>query len=112
MTVGLDIDGTITRCPEFFAIMAAALIESGHRVIIITYREDRAATEAELKKWRIPYSRLITSALAETIEAGVDEWKAEVCRAVGVDVFFDDSEAVLRHVDRSAVRILMVNAEE
>ena len=40
MVIGLDIDGTITRHPEFFAFISQALVQGGHRLVVITFRKD------------------------------------------------------------------------
>ena len=48
MTIALDIDGTISEHPEFFALLAASFRRSGHRVIVLTYRDPvRAAATRE-----------------------------------------------------------------
>ena len=60
MNVGLDIDDTITRHPEFFALLSAALKAQGHEVVIITFRESGAETTADLESWGIVYDRLVT----------------------------------------------------
>jgi len=39
MNVGLDIDGTITEHPAFFALLSTAFRAAGHRVLIFTYRD-------------------------------------------------------------------------
>ncbi|MEL7472942.1 MAG: hypothetical protein AAGK04_06440 [Planctomycetota bacterium] len=103
MIVAFDIDDTITRCPEFFGLVARALRAEHHRVVIITFREDRAATEADLRAWNIPYDELITSSLDEHLEHGVDEWKGVVCQRLGVDVFFEDDPNVLKHISPNVV---------
>ena len=59
MVIGLDIDDTITQHPEFFSLISHALIDAGHEVVIITFREDRQIAETDLKLWNIAYSKLI-----------------------------------------------------
>lgn len=108
MIVGLDIDDTITRCPEFFSLLTHALIEANHQVIIITFREDRSATQADLKNWDITYSQLITSSLEDCLEYGVNEWKAVLCRRHGVEIFFEDDPEVIDHVDKSTICMMPV----
>jgi len=99
MVVALDIDGIITRCPEFFALLAKELLRAGHAVVIITFREDRTSAAADLARWGVPYSELVTSTLDACLEHGVNEWKGVVCRREGVDVFFEDDPDVLAHID-------------
>jgi uncharacterized HAD superfamily protein len=111
MIVGFDIDGTITRHPPFFAFLADSLRQAGHRVLIITFREDRPATEADLKNWGIVYNKLITSTLDSCLEHGVDEWKAFVCRQEKVDIFFEDDPDVLKQVDPATLCFMPVDTQ-
>ena len=111
MVIGFDIDDTITRHPKSFSVISKALVAAGHRVIIITFREDRASTEAVLLKWGIAYDELITSTLETALEHGVDEWKAEVCSRHAVEVFFEDDPAVLAHLDDSVVAMMPIRED-
>lgn len=105
MTIALDIDDTITRHPAFFALVSRALVQAGHRVLIITFRDEagRADTEADLAGWGIAYDELICRSMASCDLAEVDAWKAAVCREHGVEMFFEDDAAVLAHVDEQTV---------
>jgi hypothetical protein len=98
MVVAFDIDDTITKHPQFFAFLTQALIAAGHKVLIITFREDRLATESDLQGWGVGWTTLITSTLDACLETGVDEWKSSECRKAGVDVFFEDDPNVLQHI--------------
>jgi len=99
MIIAFDIDDTISRHPQFFAFLTQALKAAGHQVLIITFREDRSATEADLRAWGIAWTRLITSTLDACLAVGVDEWKASECRKARVDIFFEDDPNVLQHID-------------
>src|SRR5581483_11571710 len=57
MNVALDIDGTISEHPEFFAVLSAALRKAGHRVLVLTYRDPARgeATRAQLTAWGIEF---------------------------------------------------------
>ena len=68
-------------------------------MLVITFREDRPATESVLREWNIPWTRLVTSTLDACLAVGVDQWKASECRKAGVDDLFEDDPDVLRHVD-------------
>jgi hypothetical protein len=103
MVIGIDIDDTITRAPAFFAAITGALIDAGHRVVIITFREHSQATVDELAGWGIRYSELVCSSLDQCLEHGPNAWKAAMCREQGVDVFFDDDPSVLQQVDGETV---------
>src|SRR5262245_56407316 len=98
MIIALDIDDTITQHPPFFALLSSSLMAAGHQVIIITFREDRARAEADLRAWGISYTTLVTASLEQHLEHGVYEWKAAMCRRHAVDIFFEDNPDVLRHV--------------
>ena len=105
MTIAFDIDDTITRHPAFFALVSQALIKAGHRVLIITFRDEngRAGTEADLAGWGIVYHQLICWSMSTCDLAQVDTWKATVCREYGVEVFFEDDPVVLAHMDEETV---------
>ncbi len=103
MKVALDIDDTITRHPAFFAFLSKALLDAGHEVVILTFREDRASTAADLAGWGIVYTHLITSTLDAHFKHGVNAWKGAMCKQHRIDLFFEDSMEVLRHVDGGTV---------
>ena len=105
MTIAFDIDDTITRHPTFFALISQALVQAGHRVLIITFRDEvsRDSTEADLTGWGIAYDELICWSMEHCDLAEVDTWKASVCREHGVEVFFEDDGKVLAHVDEETV---------
>jgi len=103
MKVALDIDDTITRHPAFFAFLSKALLDAGHEVVILTFREDRTSTAADLAGWGVVYTDLITSTLDAHLEHGVNEWKGAMCQQHGIDLFFEDSMEVLQHVPEPTV---------
>lgn len=111
MTVGFDIDGTITRHPPFFAFLGASLVEAGHRVLIVTFRADRESTQADLEAWAIPYHKLITSTAQSVLEQGVDRWKAAVCRDEKIDVFFEDDPEILQHISPRTFCLMPVDSQ-
>jgi len=107
MVIAIDIDDTITANVPFFVFLSQAAVAAGHTVLIVTFREDAASTEADLRGWGIHYTHLITSTLEAHLEHGVDEWKAAVCREYGADVIFDDMPHVLKHMDFGVTRFLI-----
>ena len=109
MVIGIDIDETITRNPNFFSVLSEALIAAGQDVIIITFREDIQSTEKALKDWGIGYTKLVTSTLEQHLEFGVNEWKNRVCQEHSVDVFIEDSPEVLKHMDPSILSLMVVD---
>ena len=60
MNIGIDIDGTITAAPEFFACLTKALFADGHNVHILTFRAHsmKEQTEKLLKDIGIKYHGL------------------------------------------------------
>lgn len=96
MKVALDIDDTITRCPEFFALLSKALINEGHEVHIITFRMPEEPIAEELNHLGIKFTALHTKGEFEPND--VVGWKAEVCQRLGIDVFFEDMLDVAKMV--------------
>lgn len=92
MKVALDIDGTISEHPEFFAVLSAALRAAGHQVIVLSYRDPSRmeATRAHLAAWGIAFDELV---IAPSLEA-----KGELCGSLGVDLFFDDQDECIATV--------------
>jgi hypothetical protein len=74
MVVGLDIDGTITRHPRFFAFISQALLQGGHRLVVITFREDRNSAAEDLEAWKLIYSELVTWSFQENGEENMYAW--------------------------------------
>jgi hypothetical protein len=97
MKVALDIDGTISESPEFFAVLSAALRAAGHFVLVLTYRDpDRVeATKAQLVTWGVEFDELV---FAPTLEG-----KGQLCATHGVDLFFDDQDECIATVPESVL---------
>ena len=97
-TLGLDLDGVISEAPSFFATLS--VVWPG-RVVIITYRDDRAKTEADLARHAIRYDDLI---LVDSFDA-----KAEVIVEMGISVYIDDQPEMLRNVPPTVAVMLFRN---
>lgn len=97
MTIALDIDGTISERPDFFALLSVTFRRAGHRVLVLTYRDPNrvAATAAQLAGWGVEYDELV---IAPSLEA-----KGELCAAHGVDLFFDDQDECIAGVPESVL---------
>ncbi len=97
MKVALDIDGTISEHPEFFAVLSTALRAAGHRVIVLTYSDParREARMAQLAAWGVGFDELV---IAPSLEA-----KGELCGTLGVDLFFDDQDECIVSVPESVL---------
>jgi uncharacterized HAD superfamily protein len=92
MKVALDIDGTISEQPEFFAVLSSALRAAGHQVLVLTYRDPTRveAARVQLADWRVEFDDLV---IADSLES-----KGPLCAAHGVDLFFDDQDECIAAV--------------
>jgi len=116
MRVSFDLDGTITKHPEFFVALGKALLAAGHTVYILTgidlatFRGRRCEKYPCLLKvgW---YSAVITAdsyndserALAQLVVAGkmdnhilVGIFKRRVCAELDIAMHFDDDTTHVR----------------
>lgn len=107
MNVAFDIDDTISRHPAFFSLISKALAEAGHRVVIITLREDREGAQDDLGKWGITYHELISAKSQELVEVGACEWKAKMCVQQAIEIFFEDMPEVVKCIDHEQTLCLM-----
>lgn len=112
MTIGFDIDGTITRCPPFFSLISHALIAAGHRVLIITFREDRNSAANDLRDWNVVYSELITWSYTRYAGQDMYAWKARVCARGDVDILFDDDPQVLSALPDDVLGMMVADRDE
>ncbi|MCA8960282.1 MAG: hypothetical protein KDC38_07200 [Planctomycetes bacterium] len=111
MHLAIDIDDTITVAPKFFAAITQRWTEA--RVTIVTFRVDRAKTEAFLENHGIRYDRLITSddpVHGCPIERDMAEWKVEVYHAIAPDLIFEDMLEVVQKLDPSIPVLLPCDA--
>jgi len=106
MRVGIDIDNTIDKKPEFYSILARALLLSGHEVHIVTYRKVDLYdyTRAQLKKWNIPYTNL---RLSDQVLPS-PEWKAKIVKEKELDLFIDNNMEVLAALGEKVVKLCSV----
>lgn len=121
MNVALDIDGTITRNPDFFAIMSRAIRAAGGKVYVVTSRaqsdEVRAMTRRELLAYGVELDDLVI--IPDAAESRIPcphqelDWfqqylwqKVSVCLDRDVDVVFDDDPRVLDLFRQFAPKIL------
>ncbi len=96
--LGLDLDGVLDESPIFFRLLTA--IWPG-KVIIVTFRSDRAKAEADLETLGIRYDELI---LVESFGQ-----KAEVIAEKGILVYIDDQPEALRDIPPTVSVMLMRN---
>jgi uncharacterized HAD superfamily protein len=92
MKVALDIDGTISEHPDFFAVLSSALRASGHQIVVLTYRDParNEETKRQLASWGIVFDELVITTSLES--------KGELCEELEVDLFFDDQDECITKV--------------
>ncbi len=72
-TLGLDLDGCVDEAPIFFRLLSSCW---PGKVVVITFRDDRAKAEADLARFGIRYDELV---LVDSFDA-----KAEVIIRLGI----------------------------
>ena len=56
MNIALDIDGTITKNPEFFSVLSQAIRQAGGKVYIVTSRSNADGVEVQTRKELASYA--------------------------------------------------------
>jgi hypothetical protein len=87
--VGLDLDETISAIPELFALLSRALIEAGHEVHVITYREP--GTEVEVREELDGYGVMTTGVHLPVKREWPEDFKERMARELELDTMFEDS---------------------
>jgi uncharacterized HAD superfamily protein len=98
-SIGIDLDGTIDESPVFFSLLTN--LWPG-QVYIITYRNDLLGIANDLAKYNIKYTDIIT--------VNSFPQKAKEIDRLGISVFFDDMDEVLKHI-KSNVTVLKIRNE-
>ena len=100
---------TISDLPEFFSILAAALVGGGHEVHIITYREVGTEDEvrAELRDLNIRY----TEVHIPRSSCSAPEWKSELAVQLDIDLMIEDSPEVLSRMPASVQRLWLCDSQ-
>jgi len=98
-TLGIDLDGTITDAPEFFSAWTHSW---PGRVVIITYRNDREKTIADLEQLETRYDDLV---LVDRMDG-----KAAVIAEYGVTMYVDDQPEMLKNVP-AGVHVMLFRNE-
>lgn len=112
MKIALDLDDTITACPEFFVEMAAGLRSRGHEIYILTFRREREEILSTLKELGLESDRVLNLPNDfDVIERDPFAWKAEQCTKFEIDVLIDDMADVLNAVPSSVFSLLARNHE-
>lgn len=106
MNIGIDIDRTLTKYPEFFTELSRLFRAAGYKVYMITGLGHESAVE-KLSEYDIEYDALIDTsqynrqeiALIGNVpdnETIVGIFKQRKCRELGVGIMFDDKAQVHR----------------
>lgn len=92
LKVAIDIDGTITEHPEFFAFLTASL-EKTHEVHIISGRSptELERTAAELAVHGVRYDKI-------NLIGVVWHGKGEYCEKEEIDILFEDMDEFIEHI--------------
>ena len=98
-TLGIDLDGTITEAPKFFSVWTHSW---PGKVIVITYRRDRAKAIADLNDRNIRYDEVL---LVDRMDA-----KAAVIAEHGVTLYVDDQPEMLKNVP-AGVNVMLFRNE-
>ena len=110
MNVAIDIDGTISENPQFFALLSRVLKTAGHKVHIISYRDPSpksvAETKQELADWKIAYDELHLP--DGILNIGMGEWKRSRAEKVGLTIMIDDTLEVLAAMPKKVLRMWVV----
>lgn len=110
MNIGIDVDGTLTRYPEFFVELGRSWRAAGGKVFIITGLSneglDRRRIDYPVLNDTSFYDKLITSGEYNNFERSlvgkveneiiVGIFKQRVCKELGVAVMFDDKALIHR----------------
>lgn len=105
--IALDIDGTITEAPAFFALLTRACV--GARVTVVSFRDDEPAARRLLEELGVRYDDLVLindAARGNRDGRRWEAWKAGVVQQLGVDVFFEDMPEVIKLV-RPPTKVFM-----
>lgn len=88
MNVGIDLDFTITELPEFFRILTGALRDAGHKVYVVSFRDNEGleASAGEAREHGVSFDGLFHPEDDE----GLSEFKARMARELAIDIFIDD----------------------
>ncbi|MFQ5953001.1 MAG: hypothetical protein ACE5JK_06325 [Candidatus Omnitrophota bacterium] len=120
MKIGLDVDDTIMRQPEFFSLLSRAAKEKGHEVHVVTTRPrtdfDRQRTLDDLTSGGIAYDLIYhlpkqEGEVDDCPHADLDDYQKFVWQKIRysqenkIDIFFDDDDRLIPLFKRFAPEI-------
>ena len=111
MNIGIDIDGTLTKYPEFFVELGKLFRAAGHKVCLITGLGSDGL-DKRWEKWEHIldqdfYDDVFTTELynleeisligkEEDNEKIVGRFKQRMCKELDIDIMFDDKATIHR----------------
>jgi len=100
VAIGIDIDGTIDECPEFFSKLSNAFADATY---ILTGRdpEDVADTAKDLSEFGISF---------DTIHHA-ENWedKAKICQKHKIRIMFEDQDEYIEHIPEDVLVLKVRN---
>jgi len=98
MHIAIDIDGTITEAPEFFAFLTSL---SDLRITIVSFRDDEPEARRLLTELGIRFDQLVL--INDPVHGNLgavawEQWKADAVAKLGVQIFFEDMPEVIKLV--------------
>lgn len=106
MKIGIDIDDTLTKYPDFFLVTAVQLREWGHEVGILTGRTRENVPEG-------PWDFVIACTVEEskpytTDEQKAREWKSKMCKEHNLDIHYDNHADWINQGDVGHCKVVRV----
>lgn len=107
INLGIDIDGTLSKYPEFFITLGRLWRSQGNRVYIITGLGHEKALERLSKYPDDFYDQLVDTSLYNQYEKNlightpsnediVGRFKQRKCKELDIEIMFDDQAAIHR----------------
>jgi len=125
--ISLDIDDTITKNPEWFALLSGNTLFKGGQTIINTSRYEtsssRLETEEQLKSWNICYSELYMYKSYDEVEhlcphkglewSQIYQWqKIHHCKIAGATRHYEDDDEVIELFQLYAPEIEIIDVKK
>ena len=107
MNIGIDIDKTLTKYPEFFIWLSRKILEDKGKVYLITGLGHNSAIKKLEPYPKDFYTELIDTSLYNSEERNligkelnnekiVGRFKQRMCKELNVDIMFDDNASIHR----------------
>jgi hypothetical protein len=101
MKLALDLDGTITRYPEFFSKLTHLWDDD---VYVITFRSNLESSVEDCRRYGIKYHEII-------VANKDDDSKGKEIERLGIEVYFDDMPEFIVHAKKNVASFLVRNED-